>query len=120
MCSGENRIWRSKQRKELKLAWLKTIEGQQYIQMRCKEYWKRASIKRRHALMNASPAWANYNAIESIYEECARISFMNEVPHEVDHIIPLQGKNVCGLHIAENLQIITKTVNRQKSNRFFA
>ena len=37
---------------------------------------------------------------------------------DVDHIVPLNGKIVCGLHIPENLRVIPKTDNIRKGNRF--
>jgi hypothetical protein len=37
---------------------------------------------------------------------------------EVDHIVPLKGKKVSGLHIVGNLQVLTREANRAKQNRF--
>ena len=37
---------------------------------------------------------------------------------EVDHVIPLQGKNVSGFHVWNNLRVIPQAVNRSKYNRY--
>ena len=65
-----------------------------------------------------TPAWANLEDIRKVYALAKKISKKTGVPHEVDHIIPLNGENVSGLHVFENLQIITKEENRSKSNKF--
>lgn len=41
------------------------------------------------------------------------------ITHEVDHIIPLQGKTVSGLHVYENLRVVTRNINRRKSSSFY-
>lgn len=66
----------------------------------------------------ATPSWANHKAIEAIYIESELISTTTGILHHVDHIVPLQGKNVCGLHVENNLQIIPATENLSKSNKF--
>ena len=64
------------------------------------------------------PPWADRLAIQAIYDKCVEVSEQTGIPHEVDHIIPLNGLKVSGLHIPENLQIITAEENRAKSNKF--
>ena len=70
------------------------------------------SAKYKAVQLKATPKWSDLKAIMNVYDEAARLGL------EVDHIIPLQGKTVCGLHIAENLQLLTRSQNRSKGNRY--
>jgi hypothetical protein len=71
---------------------------------------------RRKAARQATPPWADKDAIRAIYIEAGRRRVMGEDVH-VDHVYPLQGETVCGLHIAENLRIIPAAQNRSKWNK---
>ena len=75
------------------------------------------SAKRRAAKLNRTPAWANQKAIADFYLD-AQVRTLDGVEHHVDHIIPLQGKLVSGLHCEANLQVITAQENLAKSNSF--
>lgn len=73
---------------------------------------------RRSRLLQATPSWADRAAILSIYQEAVRLSSGGSIAYEVDHIVPLQGELVCGLHTHHNLQVIAAVINRKKSNQF--
>jgi len=67
------------------------------------------------AKLQASPPWLSAQDIkqmQAIYEAAASSS----EPSEVDHIVPLQGDKVCGLHVPWNLQVLPKLLNRRKGN----
>ncbi|MHA6164151.1 HNH endonuclease signature motif containing protein [Pseudomonas sichuanensis] len=74
--------------------------------------------KRRAALKNATPSWADHAAIDAFYTDARRLTAETGVMHEVDHIVPLQGRRVCGLHVEANLQILTKIDNVKKHSKF--
>ena len=69
---------------------------------------------------NRIPSWLSkddLSKIRSIYKMCRLISQKTGIRHEVDHVIPINGKDVSGLHVPWNLQIITKEDNIKKSNK---
>lgn len=70
------------------------------------------------AELTAIPSWADKKEITRIYLDAKRITKETGVEHHVDHVIPLRGKTVCGLHVESNLQIITKEENLKKWAKF--
>lgn len=74
-----------------------------------------ASAKRHAQKLNATPPWltkSHWEEIRKIYDLAVQKSLT------VDHIIPLQGENVCGLHVPWNLQLLSAEQNFKKGNRF--
>lgn len=69
--------------------------------------------KRRAHYIKAIPKWANLEQIKALYKK-ARQSGLH-----VDHIVPLCGKSVCGLHWEGNLQLLTPKENFSKNNRYW-
>lgn len=68
-------------------------------------------------IKQATPAWANFEKMNAFYEEARRVTELTGVCHVVDHIVPLMGKLVCGLHCEANLQVITNLANAEKGNK---
>jgi 5-methylcytosine-specific restriction endonuclease McrA len=77
--------------------------------------------KRRATKLLATPKWLtdeNKAEMQAIYVKCTQLTKETGISHHVDHIIPLKGKTVTGLHVPWNLQILTATENISKGNRF--
>lgn len=69
------------------------------------------TTRRRVAKLQRTPIWADTTAIDSFYLACP-------VGYEVDHIIPLRGRLVSGLHVVNNLQYLPRRENAKKRNKF--
>ncbi|MGP1680853.1 MAG: hypothetical protein ACTS8S_00810 [Giesbergeria sp.] len=89
------------------------------------EKWRRANpglaaanaARWRAALVQATPAWANQKKIAEFYETADGLSMLTGEWYHVDHIVPLQGKTVRGLHCEANLQVLPEVDNIRKGNR---
>lgn len=79
----------------------------------------RAHAAKQRALRNKRVArWANRELILAFYRLAAQRARETGIPHEVDHIVPLLGKMVSGLHVEDNLRVVPRRINRLKSNHF--
>ena len=76
------------------------------------------TTKRRAAKLQRTPSWANEQLIAAYYMEAKRLEELTGIQFQVDHIIPLQGEMVSGLHVETNLQLLPASENQGKSNRF--
>lgn len=77
-----------------------------------------AKVQRRNAAkLNAIPSWANHEAINRHYENSRYLTEVTGHLHHVDHIIPLRGELVCGLHVENNLRAVPHFLNTRKGNR---
>lgn len=78
---------------------------------------KRASTLRGERLNNATPSWINEHHFREIVAACERTNNETGQKHHLDHIIPIAGKTVSGLHVPWNLQVLDALANCSKSNK---
>jgi hypothetical protein len=78
---------------------------------RTKAYKTHYATKHMVAKRNQMPSWADEQKIKDIYAN-------RPSGYHVDHILPLQGKLVCGLHVENNLQYLTSKENFSKHNKY--
>lgn len=67
------------------------------------------------------PTWLtldDHAQIQAFYVEAQRLTGITGVVHAVDHVVPLHGAHVSGLHVPWNLQVLTRAENSAKGNRY--
>lgn len=107
---------------------LRRIQNPEQIKLQKKQYAARkkdvinaAVARRKAAKIKRTPAWLtgfDKLKIQCIYSIAAMLTRVNKEPWHVDHVIPLQGKNVSGLHAPDNLRVIQGIENIRKHNRY--
>lgn len=78
------------------------------------------NAKRRALKLKATPSWLSKDElteIEKFYTHAKYLQLLTNQEYHVDHIVPLQGETVCGLHVPWNLQVILAKDNLSKSNK---
>jgi len=79
------------------------------------------AAKRHASKLNRTPSWLTKEdlaEIKDIYSMANRRTQVEGIQYHVDHIIPLQGKNISGLHVPSNMQILRARDNISKGNRY--
>lgn len=92
----------------------KTLEYERKVRAAAPHKHREKKARRRARLAHAIPQWLTKAQREEIKDWYALAAM---TAAEVDHVIPLLGVNVCGLHVPWNLQLLTRSENAAKGNR---
>ena len=125
-----NRVWRQANPDRVarnNLVWQKA-NWDKYLDISAS--WKRRNRghvnaktkERRLSQIQRTPKWLtdqDFADIKKFYDLAHELSQAYGFPWHVDHIIPLKGKIVSGLHVVDNLQVIPGSENSRKGNRFY-
>lgn len=79
------------------------------------------NAKRRAAKRKATPSWLTEDQLQQIeffYWLAADLKSVTGESYHVDHVVPLQGTHVCGLHVPWNMQVLPSDVNIEKGNTY--
>lgn len=122
------KLWREKNKEHVKQYHKEYIvkNHKQHLELK-KRYRKKHAgkiiadvIKRKKHIKQATPKWLTKEQLKEIakfYIEAKELQWLSKENLEVDHIIPIRGKNVSGLHVPWNLQILPASANNRKNNR---
>ena len=64
------------------------------------------------------PAWSDNDVIREVYAEAFALKCISGISYHVDHVLPIKGELVSGLHVSSNLQILTPAENIRKKNKY--
>ena len=98
----------------------KTAYGRDHYAKNKSKYLSNA-VARKAYIKQATPLWFDENhlfVVREAYELAKLREKVTGFPWDVDHVIPLRGKNVCGLHVMQNIAVIPRSVNNFKRAKF--
>ena len=107
-----HRAWRESNR-------LRVRQREKEWRMKNPHYMAAMTARRRAAENLATVKWANKFFMAEAYDLAKLRSIATGYEWQVDHIVPLRSKLVCGLHVESNLQVIPAVRNASKGNRFW-
>ena len=112
---------RGHERRKLDKEWHEREKARNRLRAkRFKAQWTAQVAKRRAQRLQATPSWLTKKQEKEIlkFYQLAKDRYRDTgTKYHVDHIVPLLGKNVCGLHVPWNLQLLPSTKNLSKSNK---
>lgn len=73
---------------------------------------------RRRRVRERMPSWISPAQLRAFYEQAQRVTACLGIQHHVDHVVPLRGRKVSGLHVPENLAVIPQAMNSRKLNHY--
>jgi hypothetical protein len=116
-CNLNNKNWRENNKDKKRVS---DKKGRQKWEQSNRGTVNAKTAKRRAAKLCATPPWLSElqnGHIKMFYETSAFLTKELGIKFHVDHIIPLQGENVSGLHVPWNLQVISESDNCSKRNK---
>jgi len=81
-----------------------------------KDCYRARSKGRKEDVKRATPAWVSFDDLAAVYAQAGALALETGIQHDVDHIVPLRGSGVCGLHVPWNLRPLPASINRAKRN----
>lgn len=114
------KLKQQERRKNLEVVLKERMRGLEYAKKHPEKFAMKTRT-RKASKLKRTPQWLNNGhlfEIECIYKYCSSLRMIG-LKYEVDHIVPLQGKTVSGLHVPWNLQVILGKENASKGNRIW-
>lgn len=116
----------TEEQKEKKRRWFRDYRARntEKFKKKDRDYYQRNKDKyifnwsnRKAKKLNATPCWSETEKIKILYQKAKWLEQLTGLKYHVDHIVPLQGENVCGLHVWANLQLLEASINISKGNK---
>lgn len=104
--------YRANNPEKVKITTLKSIQKRKPLKAA-------AERARQAAKLKATPPWLtkeDWLQMDAVYFAANQTSKLAGFKCHVDHIVPLQGKSVCGLHVPWNLRVVSQSYNSKKRN----
>jgi hypothetical protein len=126
--SEKYKIWYDKNKEQKQGSHKEWYEKNKTVRSEYNKTWRENNVaycRARNMLRyaeksSATPPWLTNSdklLIQEFYITARKLELETGTKYHVDHIVPLQGENVCGLHVPWNLQVITAEENLKKSNK---